>query len=80
MSVGYEYRDGVLMCAQHHTPVQKDKNGLWCRKCQEAAKIMDTTYDIHCKTCGHSDEVQCDEAPKFCPHCGAEGVDWCIVS
>lgn len=36
MNVGYKYHDGVLVCAQHHTPVQKNDNGLWCRKCTES--------------------------------------------
>lgn len=36
-------------------------------------------YDIHCNDCDWSDEVQCDEAPKFCPQCGEGDLDWYII-
>lgn len=43
MSVRYEYHDDVLVCARHHTPVQKDNKRIWCRECaddrQRAATI-----------------------------------------
>ena len=48
MSVGYEYIDGILVCAQHHTPVQKGNQGFWCRKC-ENAKLDDEAWDTLAK-------------------------------
>ena len=29
----FEYDNGILVCREHRTPVQKDDQELWCRKC-----------------------------------------------